>query len=444
MDAIDRINSRYFLLRNVGGQCLVGEMVRNPTRTGLMLSLQGVDAFKTWHANVYTAVREQDGEGNTTVKRKPVAATWLASTRRRQYEGVELTPGAGETLPDGNLNLWRGYGIEPREGKWERLRRHVFEVLAAGDERACEYILRWTAWAFQHPGERAEAALVLQGGKGSGKGIYLRAIGRCFGEHAMQIFNREHLVGKFNGHLRSCLYLFADEAYWAGDRKAESVLKGLISEPTIPIEQKRIDVVQWPNQLKVAMSANADWVVPASADERRYAVFQGADLWVRGTASASSSRTYFRELHEGMEKGELAAMFHSLLHLDLGDWHPRDIYETQGLRKQKEESLGGIEEWWVGVLEEGKVPGVLTNGPRDFGILRNLYEDARAKVPRLRDMSERQLTKFLHKQGCEQVRERRIPAEPRGWRFPPLDKLRYNWGKRYGGYEWREEASEWG
>jgi hypothetical protein len=53
-----------------------------------------------------------------------------------------------------------------------------------------------------------------------------------------------------------------------GRGTGESVLKGLITERTIVIEQKGIDPVQWPNRLKLMMAANAEWVVPASFDER--------------------------------------------------------------------------------------------------------------------------------------------------------------------------------
>ena len=99
--------------------------------------------------------------------------------------------------------------------------RHVWDVLASGDPKAAEYIFRWTAWGFQHPGELAEVALALRGGKGSGKGVFGNAISRCFGEHALHIFYQNHLTGNFNGHLRSCLFLFADEAFFAGDRQGE-------------------------------------------------------------------------------------------------------------------------------------------------------------------------------------------------------------------------------
>jgi hypothetical protein len=283
---------------------------------------------------------------------------WIGHRKRRGYEGVDLVPNAPQELPDGKLNLWRGFDVEPRKGDWPLLAQHVVTILANGDPKAAEYILRWIAWCLQHPGVRGEVALVLQGGKGSGKGVLVRAVARCFGEHGMQIINQEHLVGRFNGHLRSCLFLFADEAFWAGDKRGESVLKGLITEPTIIIEQKGIDAVQWPNRLHVAMAANAEWVVPASAGERRYAVFKCADTYVRGHCDEEVSKAYFKALHHELGNGGLEAMLYDLLNWDLGDWHPRQIYETAGLRQQKELSLPPIAEWFVLVLEDGKLPGL--------------------------------------------------------------------------------------
>jgi len=285
-DVVAWLNQRHFLIRNIGGKCLVGEMVPNPTGSGQMLLLQSREDFRAWYGNEFVIV--SDSQGNS--KRKPVGEYWLKDRDRRGYEGVDLVPNAPEELPNGYLNLWRGLGVEPKLGAWPLMLRHVGQVLAAGERKAAEYILRWAAWAVQHPGERAEVALVLKGGKGCGKGVFVRALKRCFGEHGMQISNQEHLVGKFNGHLRSCLFLFADEAFWAGDKKGESVLKGLITEPCLVIEQKGIDAVQWPNRLKIAMAANADWVVPASAGERRYAVFGCADTYVRGETGTRSAR----------------------------------------------------------------------------------------------------------------------------------------------------------
>jgi hypothetical protein len=384
-DFVAQLNQRHFLIRNIGGKCLVGEMIPNPIGSGQILLLQSREDFRAWYGNQFVTV--SDSQDNS--KRKPVGEYWLRHRDRRGYEGVDLVPGGPQELLNGYLNLWRGFGVIPKPGAWPLMFRHICYVLAAGDQGAAEYILRWAAWAVQHPGERAEVALALKGAKGCGKGVFVRALAQCFGEHAMQIANQEHLVGKFNGHLRSCLFLFADEAFWAGDKKGESVLKGLITEPCLVIEQKGIDAVQWPNHLKIAMAANEDWVVPASAGERRYAVFGCADTYVKGKCADADCQVYFAALHHELDHGGLEAMLYDLSRWDLGDWHPRQVYETDALREQKEQSLPPLEEWFVEVLQEGVLPGMKFDGEKAFASTRELADDAKLRVPHGRGSIQR-------------------------------------------------------
>ena len=66
--------------------------------------------------------------------------------------------------------------------------------------------------------------------KGRASGRLGRAILRLMRPHAMQITHSKHLTGSFNAHMRTVLFMFADEAFFAGDRANEGALKGLITE----------------------------------------------------------------------------------------------------------------------------------------------------------------------------------------------------------------------
>ena len=79
---------------------------------------------------------------------------------------------------------------------------------------------------------------MLRGKKGAGKGTLGQILIRLFHHHALPISNPLHLTGRFNGHLVDVVFLFVDEAFWAGDKAGEGVLKALVTEPTIPIEPK--------------------------------------------------------------------------------------------------------------------------------------------------------------------------------------------------------------
>jgi phage/plasmid-associated DNA primase len=152
------------------------------------------------------------------------------------------------------------------------MREHIRAILCNSDAEAFEWVLNWLARAVQQPDCPGEVALVLCGGRGAGKGMFARAVASLFGQHARQISQARHLTGNFNAHLADCVLLFVDEAFWAGDKQGESVLKSIITEPTLAIEKKGLDVVMVPNMLDVIMASNNTWVVPAGLDERRFLV----------------------------------------------------------------------------------------------------------------------------------------------------------------------------
>ena len=158
----------------------------------------------------------------------------------------------------------------------------TIESTARGDllrqrEHYFDWLIGWLAYCVQHPGRQAEVAVVLRGLKGTGKGMVGQMLMRIFRNHSLHITHSKHLVGNFNAHLVDALFLFLDEAFWAGDKQGEGTLKALITERTLMIEPKGVDSFPMPNRLKILMASNNDWVVPASADERRYFVLDVPD-----------------------------------------------------------------------------------------------------------------------------------------------------------------------
>jgi hypothetical protein len=77
---------------------------------------------------------------------------------------------------------------------------------------------------------------VLKGEEGSGKGIFLHALREIFGGHGLYLSNPDHLWGRFNEQLQNTVMLFCDEAFYAGDRAHESILKALVTEHKLSIE----------------------------------------------------------------------------------------------------------------------------------------------------------------------------------------------------------------
>ena len=339
---------------------------------------------------------------------------------------------------NGNLNLWQGWAFEPSEGDWSKLRDHIWIVVASRRKEVFDYVMNWLAWCIQHPDQRAEVVVVMQGKRGAGKGTVGNAMCKLLGQHALQISSAEHLVGRFNGHLRDCVLLFADEAYWPGNKGAEGTIKRLVSEPTIFIEAKGRDGVEAANMLHVMMASNEDWVVPAGERERRYFVLKVSDERLQ-------DHGWFKAINDQLENGGYGAMLYDLLNHDLGDFHPRQLPKCNDLTSQQALSLSPMDSWWVELLEDGTLAGCDPNEPNravsnkyeykvvvgmsDRWVTRlGLYDQARNIEPRLRQRSDHALGQYLAEQGCDNSRK---VMRRRGWTFPKLSECRANWEARF-------------
>lgn len=424
------LNERHAVIGNIGGKCLVMEWVESPADEHVKIpSFQTFKSFSERYGAQYIDVDVHKKNGDIEREPKQIGPFWLKWPGRKYYEGIGLEPSANPVLKNNTLNLWRGWDVSPKPGSWKRMQEHITDILAGGDAASAQYILRFAAWCLQHPGDRAEVALVFRGEKGSGKGTFARAVKDCFGQHGLQIFSAKHMTGNFNAHLRTCLLLFSDEAFWAGDKQGESTLKGMLTEPTIMIEQKGVDATPWKNRLKVIMAANNDWVVPAGPMERRYAVFDVSDARV----GASS---YFAKLNEELAAGGLAAMMHDLLALDLGGWHPRAGIRTAALIEQKRQSMAPMEEWFCSILEDGVIPGGVTGDQVAVETLHRLFSEGWPNAKASREA----IGRLLRRHGCYRIRH----ARGNSWRFPPLAELRAKWERAYGGsWPWEEQIPEW-
>lgn len=284
-----------------------------------------------------------------TDRREPASKRWLRDRGRRTYPGgIVMAP---QGAPKGTLNLFRGWAAKPNpDGSCALFRRHVLEVLCDGNEDIARYVEAWLAHMVQRPNEKPGVALVLKGRKGTGKDTFAEYVAAMIGRrHSPTVANSEHLVGRFNSHIASALFLHVQEGSWAGDRKAEGVLKYLVTSPRVAIEPKGIDVFEVPSVLRLFISANARWVVPASEDERRWLVLNVNEAHRREEA-------YFGPLYAEMNGGGPDALLHYLQRFDLTGFNVREVPETTGLREQKLASLRDVPLWWFEVLSRGKSP----------------------------------------------------------------------------------------
>lgn len=340
---LEEFNSRYTVVRD-GGTALVFDDCYDEVLKRQYYDRLKPAAMQLLYQTRKVCVRvDEDGKRHY----QPAAKWWLNHPDRRTFvNGTVFVP--GKEARGGFLNLWRGYGFKPRPGCCEKFKAHIKDIICGGNPMYFEYLIGWMARAIQMPRVPGEVAVVLRGETRIGKGTFGHALRRLFGQHALHISSSKHLVGNFNMHLRDCVLLFADEAFFAADKPNISTLKALITESVLTIEGKYVNAVQCPNMLHVLMASNDDWVVPAAIGEERFFVLDVP-------STRKGDHKYFAEIDAELEAGGYEAMLHELLDYDISRFNVRSVPQTEGLVDQKQFSLNTTFAWFREVIERGYV-----------------------------------------------------------------------------------------
>jgi hypothetical protein len=419
-DWLYRLNERYAVIGNIGGKCRVIEEVIDPVLKRPRLVKQSFEDFRNRYMNEFEMVAEGD-----KVKQVPVGQWWLRHPRRRQYDRIVFAP--GHTVPEA-YNLWRGFACPALPGKLHQsFLDHIHEVLCRGDDELYEYLIGWLARMVQDPAQEGHTAVVLRGRQGTGKSFFAKMVGELFGRHFLHISNGTHLTGQFNGHLRDVVLLFADEAFYAGDRRHESVLKTLITEPTLMIEVKGVDAEVAPNFVHLIMASNADWVVPADLDDRRFFVLDVSK-------AHAGDRVYFAGIHDDLKAGGFQSLLYFLMNYDLSNYNVNMVPKTQALTEQKMMSMGPERVWWYQVLADGRFGdhGPTLNGQPTLmtaNELYNYYTESCVHVANHRILSKLQLSHFIRRVCPSVVSKRKVVdgQQQRVTIIPPLEQARVDW-----------------
>lgn len=442
--ALEELNRRFAVIENIGGKCRVVEEVMDEALGRPRLTLQSFDDFK----NRFMHEKVQVGtDANGAPKYMPKGHWWLHNSSRRQFRTIVFAPGRDV---QNSYNMWKGFGCESVPGDCDLFLDHVLENICNGSEEHYRYTIGWLARMIQYPDRAGEVALVLRGGRGTGKSFFAVQVGELLGRHFLHVSNGSHLTGNFNSHLRDLVLLFADEAFYAGDKKHASILKTLITETTITIERKGVDIETAPNYIHLIMASNDMHVVPAGGDERRFFVL---DV---GTEQQQRS-SYFSRIAEQMDSGGREALLHYLRSYDLSGFEVRDVPKTEALHEQKLLSLDPDQEWWYQKLRDGQLLRSGDGWPeevvqddlvddyiehtRRFNIQRRGNQTALGRflnrvcprIRRIRKLGEREITSG---DGWSRVVKRRMMY----LMMPSLQEARDTWDRLYGEEDWPEEG----
>ena len=416
-------------------------------------------------------------------RRTNVAIYWLNSQIIRECDKYIFDPQHQYDPSSPTFNKWRNFRTNAIKGDCSLILSYIRDDICNREELKYKWLMSWCAHMFQRPWEKPEIAVAIFGPKGIGKSMLfwmLRCLmdGKLRAGEANRYYHKvaksKGLFPRFNVHMEENILFVSEEISFVRDKEIVGPLTDFISSDTVNMEIKNGPIRGVASYSRVGITLNDEHIVPASPDERRYAVF-------KASAEHQGKKAYYKDIIRQFNNGGAEALMYEFMNWDISEFDIRQHPDTSELGDQKVDSLTGVKRWAYNVAEEGRLPlfhRVLKDGYYDAGGDRIKGEIQQKLLP---DGSCRVITQqlFFHYRNAEQdpiikrkidvpnfgkqlraicpsiYKERKIPncssynlkttAEHiDAYVLPPLKVFRENVEKVIGTkIDWDEEVEQW-
>jgi len=335
----------------------------------------------------------------STMEPGVVVKDFFQSPNTTVYRNLAFSPVA---VAADTLNLWHGMTALPQKGTWTTLRQYIENVLCSSDKDAYQYFIHYLAHMFQKPEEKPGVMIVMLGGQGVGKGTLEIILRKIFAATTLMVSDVDSVVGRFNSCLERAYVVFMDEALFKGDKKSTDRLKNFVSAKYIQIEAKHQPERSIESFHRFFAASNSQHFANTEYDDRRF-------FFLKVSEQFKGNYAYWKLLYASIEAGEVEAMVHELLAMDLSSFIPGKKPVSKELLSQKIHSLPSFPRFWFDALWQGEVSriGSYPSTPRyeewqcgDFWTTNDILE-----VYEHKSKSERYKTRLTGKDIADALRQ---------------------------------------
>jgi hypothetical protein len=431
---------------------------------GDKISLISKDTFITQFANCKMAFDTDDSSGDK--KKVNVAIYWLNSQRVRECDEYLFDPEHAYVAKSPIFNKWRGFATHPIKGDCGKLLSYLLNDICNGNEKIkYPWLMSWCAHMFQRPWEKPEIALALEGPKGIGKSLLFWILKWLLDgptkagkvqKYYHKVSKSKGLLPRFNVHLEENILLVSEEISLVGDKELIGAMTDFITSDTVTVEIKNGPIRDVKSYSRVGTTINDGHFVPATGDERRWAVFRVSD-------AHQEQKPYWNEIIQELKNGGAEALMYVFMNWDISDFNPRKCPETDELGDQKIDSLKGVTRWWYNKLCTGRLPLFERLEPGHNGPCKVITEKVQNDYLRLEkdawlrtNFSTESFGKQLRRVCPDFEKKDKIPNMPAynlgskaNWvnvyTFPSLNDCRATFlrSQKIRNIEWDENVTEW-
>jgi hypothetical protein len=277
------------------------------------------------YSNVhYLATTMQKG-GVEVKTKQPAAKAWLNWEARAEAKALAFSPGAPRITEGGDLNTWTAWGVDaPLPGdvsQWHLLLGHIF----GADVVTRTWFERWAAYPLQHPGAKLATSMAVWGTvHGSGKTLIGHTLMRIYGKHAVELKDTD-LEDDRNEWAEGKCFALCDDITAKGDRKFMRRLMTMVTQKWIRLNPKYIPSYSVPDLINYYYTSNDPDALYMDDQDRRFCIFETT----AGKFLPFKAYCDWRDSDSG-----IAALWHYLLELDLGDFDPQAPAPTSSAKAE--------------------------------------------------------------------------------------------------------------
>ena len=207
---------------------------------------------------------------------------------------------------------------------------HVKNVICNKNTELYRYLIRWLAYIVQNPETKIGTALVITGEPGTGKNTFTDTICKIFGPYANDNAKLDSFMGTFNSSILYKRLVVCNEvrSFQCNKNYDHDALKTLITEKTLDVHKKFIDVQHLENVTDFIFLSNNYAPVKIEENDRRFVVIETSTEFM-------NNADYFRHLYFFLTHRNFYSYLFSYLKTFTieHNWNPHKIPLTDARRR---------------------------------------------------------------------------------------------------------------
>ena len=294
---------------------------------------------------------DEKNEEEDEIITKPFLKRWLEDEAMNTYDDLGVFP-TGLTCPDNYFNTWRPFNMELIEeftynDEAVNIIKNHIKILCGNDDVVASYFEKWIAQMIQYPAVKTICPTLISK-EGAGKGTLLQLLTKMLG--STKVFETTQpsrdVWGEFNGLMADAFLVNLNELSKKETVESEGRIKGLITDPTMKINNKGVSQFPINSFHRFIITTNNEEPIATSKDDRR-------KLIIRSSDELCGNKEYFKKMYELLDDTNaiksVYEYFKSIPDMDKFGSIPMPTTEHQ--ENLKEMNANPIESWLKDFVE---------------------------------------------------------------------------------------------